>query len=540
MPVNPTYPGLYIEELPSSAHTITAAPTSITVLIGFTHPFQGEVASRGTWGTPIRIFNMTDYERYFGGVYRNAVIGRCDVGYAADQFFRNGGSDAYVIGIQPRYFNPAGTDGDIAGATGSIAGLAFTATELTDASKRITITIRNVRASSSTSGNDLADLMIAYGLQVERYPAVRLRSGPRSNYTDPTLGTYDKDFIDNRLAESQLVKVAPRVGTTYPATYAITGLQASVDLIDMPGPGFAADMFKAEPFVKVFDTDGPLDKVEIFNLLAVPGVTDFSVWSTGLSFCERKRAMYIMDPPELTSADGMGSLPTIETVFKSGAIPNSSPNGALYFPYLKTLDPSSGDVVHLPPSGYVAGIYARTDTNRGVWKAPAGLETSLLNTTGVVDEGKMTDMRQGTLNPIGVNVLRSFPGSGTVVWGARTIVAANPSFEQWRYVPVRRMALFIEQTLLRNLGWVVFEPNDEPLWAAIRMSIDAFMLGLFHQQAFQGSTPSESFMVKCDKSTTTQEDINNGKVNIVVGFRPLKPAEFVIIKIAQLAGQVQA
>jgi hypothetical protein len=144
------------------------------------------------------------------------------------------------------------------------------------------------------------------------------------------------------------------------------------------------------------------------------------------------------------------------------------------------------------------------------------------------------------LNPLGVNVLRSFPGSGTVVWGARTLVTNNPSFQQWRYVPVRRMALFLEQTLLNNLGWVVFEPNAEPLWSAIRISIEGFMLSLYRQGAFFGTTPSEAYQVKCDSTTTTDEDIGNGIVNIVVGFRPLKPAEFVIIKIAQLAGQTQA
>jgi phage tail sheath protein FI len=173
-----------------------------------------------------------------------------------------------------------------------------------------------------------------------------------------------------------------------------------------------------------------------------------------------------------------------------------------------------------------------------VWKAPAGLESSIVNTTGPIEEGRMTDMRQGTLNPLGVNVLRALPGSGTVVWGART-VASVPPHEQWRYVPVRRMALFIEQTLMRNLGWVVFEPNDEPLWSAIRLSVEGFMASLFRQAALQGSTPSQAFRVQCDSTTTLQTDIDNGIVNIVVGFRPLKPAEFVVIKIAQLAGQVQ-
>ena len=183
---------------------------------------------------------------------------------------------------------------------------------------------------------------------------------------------------------------------------------------------------------------------------------------------------------------------------------------------------------------------ATEDTNRGVWKAPAGLETILNDTSGVVPSGVMTDMRQGTLNPIGVNCLRGFPGIGTVVWGARTSVAANPAFQQYRYVPVRRMALFLEQSLVSSLTWVIFEPNDTPLWVSIRTTINNFMLGLFNQRAFAGSTPSEAFQVVCDATTTTPDDQANGIVNIVVAFAPLLPAEFVIIKIAQLAGQPAA
>jgi phage tail sheath protein FI len=218
----------------------------------------------------------------------------------------------------------------------------------------------------------------------------------------------------------------------------------------------------------------------------------------------------------------------------------TSINAALYFPYLVSLDPLSGNPIRLPPSGTVAGIFASTDANRGVWKAPAGLETVVNNVTAVVAEGVLTDNRQGVLNPLGVNCLRTFPGIGTVVFGARTTTTANPALQQWRYVPVRRMALFIEQTLYANLSWVIFEPNDTPLWTAIVTSINAFMLTLFHQNAFQGNSPKEAFQVRCDATTTTQTDINNGIVNIIVAFAPLKPAEFVVIKIAQLAGQSQS
>jgi hypothetical protein len=540
MPVNVTYPGLYIEEQPSSAHTITPAPTSITVFIGYVHPFQGECAAGNDWGKPFRIFNFEDYKRYFGELYRNAIIGRSEVGYAVSQFFLNGGSDAYVVGLRPQHFRVGADEASLLQpATGSLGGVAFTARELTDADHKITITIRNLVRRAVA--NDTADILITCGSVVENYRGVRLRSGPRATYTDPAVtASYDKDFIDNRLKASRLVEVAPDLrAAEYTAAYSAIGSQP-LELIDLQPAPWAATSYRAKEFVEAFRADGLLDKVEIFNLLVVPAVADALVWNTGLHFCEHKRAMFIMDPPEDASADGMDGLPLIQDIVEADVFPKSSANGALYFPYLKAPDPSTGETLHLPPSGYIAGIYARTDTNRGVWKAPAGLETTIVNTTGVVDEGKMTDLRQGTLNPLGVNVVRSFPGAGTVVWGARTIVTKNPSFEQWRYVPVRRMALFLEQTLLRNLGWVVFEPNDEPLWAAIRLSIESFMLSLFRQSAFQGRTPSEAFLVKCDKVTTTEEDIKLGKVNIVVGFRPLKPAEFVIIKISQLAGQVQA
>jgi phage tail sheath protein FI len=291
----------------------------------------------------------------------------------------------------------------------------------------------------------------------------------------------------------------------------------------------------------VFEEDSSLDKVAIFNLLLIPGIADNGISSEALAFCERKLAFMIMDPPVQDSADGYFplNLPLIGDDIQGSTIPKST-NGALYFPYLQSDDPLTGNVIDLPPSGFVAGLFATTDNNRGVWKAPAGLQTTILNTIGVVDTGRMTDARQGTLNPLGVNCLRDFRGIPTVIFGARTLAAQNVALEQWWYVPVRRMALFLEQTLRNNLTWVIFEPNDEPLWVAIRNSIESFMLSLFHQGAFQGDTPSKAFLVLCDATTTTQQDIDTGVVNIVVGFAPLKPAEFVIIKIAQLAGQTQS
>ena len=307
-------------------------------------------------------------------------------------------------------------------------------------------------------------------------------------------------------------------------------------------------IFNSLQFSNVFQQDTPLDKLTIFNLLVIPGVTDFTTLSEATAFCERKRAFLIMDPPQADSADGTdppGST-LIQDDFEAGVIPKSQ-NSALYFPYLTSSDPLTGQPTNpvtqqpyeIPPGGTIAGIFANTDLNRGVWKAPAGLETTLTNISDVVERGRMSDQRQGVLNQIGVNCVRNFPGIGPVVWGSRTSISENVAYQQWKYVPVRRMALFLEQSLYAALGWVVFEPNDEPLWTSIVTSIQAFMLGLFRQGAFQGSTPSQAFQVKCDSSTTTQADIDNGIVNIVVAFAPLKPAEFVVIQIAQLAGQAQ-
>jgi phage tail sheath protein FI len=189
------------------------------------------------------------------------------------------------------------------------------------------------------------------------------------------------------------------------------------------------------------------------------------------------------------------------------------------------------------PSGVVAGVYARTDGARGVWKAPAGVEATLTGVQGLVY--KLTDAENGALNPLGLNCFRNFPIYGNVLWGARTLVGSDAEGSEWKYVPVRRTALYLEESLYRGTKWVVFEPNDEPLWAQIRLNINAFMQSLFRLGAFQGKTPREAYLVKCDKETTTQDDINRGIVNILVGFAPLKPAEFVIIKIQQLAGQIQ-
>jgi phage tail sheath protein FI len=195
----------------------------------------------------------------------------------------------------------------------------------------------------------------------------------------------------------------------------------------------------------------------------------------------------------------------------------------------------NGIVKQIGASGIIAGLISRIDATRGVWKAPAGVEAGL---NAILDvQVNLTDKENGFLNKLGANSIRKFP-SGIVCWGARTLAGSDDIGSEWKYIPIRRLALFLEESLYRGTQWVVFEPNDEPLWAKVRLNLNAFMMGLFRQGAFQGTTPDKAFYVKCDAETTTQNDRNLGIVNIEVGFAPLKPAEFVIIKIQQMAGDL--
>jgi phage tail sheath protein FI len=215
-----------------------------------------------------------------------------------------------------------------------------------------------------------------------------------------------------------------------------------------------------------------------------------------------------------------------------------SRNSALFFPRLKQPNPLHDDQIEVFSSlGAISGVFARTDAQRGVWKAPAGLDATLNSVPQLAVA--LTDGENGELNPLGINCLRAFAIGGRVVWGSRTLRGADQLADEYKYIPVRRTALFIEESLYRGLKWAVFEPNDEPLWAQVRLNVGAFMHNLFRQGAFQGSKASDAYLVKCDKETTTQNDIDLGIVNILVGFAPLKPAEFVVIRLQQLAGQIE-
>ena len=279
-----------------------------------------------------------------------------------------------------------------------------------------------------------------------------------------------------------------------------------------------------------------LRHAELFNLLCLPRdgwrtdvAADLAFWASAMTFVEAERAFLLVDPPDdwATADTAVAGVRTFGT---------RSTNAALVYPRVRAADPlHDGSPEAFPPCGVVAGIIARVDTQRWLWKAPAGIDAVA---RGILEPAVMlTDIQQGTLNRYGVDAFRTFPVYGTVLWGARTLRGADELASEWKYISVRRLALYLQENLVRGTQWAVFEPNGEALWAQLRLSIGGFMQDLFEKGAFAGASKAEAYSVDCNAQTTTQGDIDRGVVNVVVRFAPLRPAEFVILKIQQMVAQ---
>lgn len=287
---------------------------------------------------------------------------------------------------------------------------------------------------------------------------------------------------------------------------------------------FAVRIAKSASVEKTLKGVRALNGVDLFHLLALPGITAPAIIARAAEYCRERRAFLLVDPPQSVRTPA-----EIEQFIRSGALPRTG-NAAIYFPWIKISDPlTTGLLRPIPPSGTIAGLLARTDATRGLWKSPAGPHAGLLGVKSL--EYNLTDHENEPLNGLGVNCLRVFPTFGPVAWGARTLEGADALASKWKYIPVRRTALFIKESVYRGTEWAAFEPNDEPLWAQIRLQVGIFMQRLFLEGAFQGTTPRDAYFVKCDRETTTTADIASGVVHIVIGFAPLRPAEFVVIKI---------
>jgi hypothetical protein len=535
MPTAVSYPGVYVEEIPSGVRTITGVATSITAFLG--------KALRGPVNQAVTIVSFGDFERIFGGLDASMTLG-----YAVRDFFANGGGQAVVVRL---YKKPSGA----AKATYEITNLTLEA-----ASEGAWGNLLRARVDqrSATDPN-----MVAVAARLGVTPAdvfdLTVRDGGTGALeTFLNLTTKESARRADRVlaAESRLVRVSS--GLTLPSNTAPSAHSGALTDADVwtaaakstpakssPASAVAADsasLGSSDYKGAVSSKSGlyALEQADLFNLLCITadargGDVPDDVYGEGLDYCVKRRAVLLVDPKG-TWADPATAQSGVAGMNLNG---DRARNAAVYFPRVKQADPRlDGQIDTFAPSGMVAGVLARTDAQRGVWKAPAGTDASLNGVAGLgVD---LTDAENGLLNPLGINCLRTFPVFGRVVWGARTMRGADAAADEYKYLPVRRTALFIEESLYRGLKWVVFEPNDEPLWAQIRLNVGAFMHNLFRQGAFQGQTPRDAYLVKCDKETTTQNDINLGVVNILVGFAPLKPAEFVIIRLQQLAGQIQA
>jgi phage tail sheath protein FI len=268
-----------------------------------------------------------------------------------------------------------------------------------------------------------------------------------------------------------------------------------------------------------------LSTVPIFNILCVPGEIDPQTIQDLQAFCVGERAFLIVD------SDPAVPLAKLENGPNNLITGVNSINSALYFPWVNSFDPQLNATRAFPPSGFVAGLYAATDSARHVWKAPAGIDASLTGESGLAIT--LTDPQNGVLNVQAINCLRNFRVYGDVIWGSRTLRGNDEVGSEWKYVPIRRFALYLESSLYDGTQWVVFEPNDETLWGQVRLNVGAFMQGLFLQGAFAGTTPQQAYFVKCDGENNPPASVAQGIVNILVGYAPLYPAEFVVIQIQQ-------
>jgi phage tail sheath protein FI len=576
MPVLPTYPGVYVEEIPSGVRTITGVATSITAFIGR--------ARRGPTNQATTINGFGDFEKEFGGLWANNALG-----FAVRDFFLNGGSQAVIVRLyHSDPGNPTATppvSPPAARAPLNVGNLHFEAASegKWGVSLRVSVDQDNIPADVAQSMNlgpaDLFNLTIRdttsgvterfLNLSVKNSPRrvdnvlkagsdlLRYKQGETPDATQPiapgvdALNTKEKALADATKALTDKQNSDPTSADLPGLKKAVTDAKKALDDALNAALGGVSDGL----WLTVLDflpAQGEankmglfaLEQADLFNLLCIPPYhapadtldVDVNLVSAAAVYCEKRRAMLLVDAPkDWTSKD------TAKNKFSDASndfVGTRSRNAALYFPRLLQPNPLHDNQFEVFGScGAVAGTFARTDAQRGVWKAPAGLDATLVGVPSL--SVPLTDDENGELNPLGINCLRAFSTAGRVLWGARTLRGSDQLADEYKYVPVRRTALYIEESLYRGLKWVVFEPNDEPLWGQIRLNVGAFMHNLFRQGAFQGSSPREAYFVKCDKETTTQNDIDLGIVNVVVGFAPLKPAEFVIIQIQQIAGQIQ-
>jgi phage tail sheath protein FI len=526
--------------------------TSITAFIGR--------AARGPDNVAHTINSFGDFERTFGGLWAASSLG-----YAVRDFYLNGGGQAIIV----RLFNvdsaaraaPANAKIKVGtfrfaaasrGAWGANLRVAINTAVSADVAARygltaadlFNLTIREVDATGATVNSEIyrnitvKDSPARVDNVLTEQSSLLKWDGVWPPSTLPTIAAVSDDVTTAQVTLAVAQAANPQVPADIAAAQtALSAALAAVAASDGKALTLADSFSPANAQANKVGLYA-LEGADLFNLLCIPPYTasddvETALVSAAASYCETRRAFLLVDPPS-----AWVDKTTAKTAFLGtpDVVGTRSANAAIMFPRLLQPDPLSGNQVEtFAPCGAVAGVFARTDASRGVWKAPAGIQATFANVPDL--SVKLTDAENGELNQLGINCLRAFPVIGQVVWGSRTLRGADQLADENKYIPVRRTTLFLEESLRRGLQWAVFEPNDESLWSAIRLNVGAFMQTLFRQGAFQGASAREAYFVKCDSETTTQSDIDLGIVNVIVGFAPLKPAEFVVISIQQLAGQ---
>lgn len=526
MPLALSYPGVYIEEVPSGVRTLTGVATSITAFVG--RALRGPVDADSK--SPVEIFSFADYERIFGGLWADSPMS-----FAVYHYFLNGGSQALIVRVHKNAL--------LAQTPAAPAPAVFSAANPGAWGARLRLRVDHDIDPDIAAANPANTL---FNLRVKD-----LGSGATETFLNLSITAGHPRFAGEVLKQaSRLLRGAPTLAARPAASVAPAA--SAADPFDDPSAtalAVAANADGAAITAAQVSAAGlragkrglfALEKSDLFNLLCIPPFSptadvDKTTWDAAAGYARERRAMVLADPPFITN--GWDEMSDVTAANAVTGVASRSENLALFFPRILMANPLRENRPEpWAPCGAVAGVMARTDAARGVWKSPAGIDATL---AGALDlQVGLTDLENGKINQLGVNCLRSFATTGPVVWGARTLKGADSLASEWKYLAVRRMALFLEESLYRGTQWVVFEPNDEPLWAQVRLNIGAFLQTLFRQGAFQGRTPREAYFVKCDRETTTQADINLGVVNILVGFAPLKPAEFVVLKLQQMAGDI--
>ncbi|MDL2232092.1 phage tail sheath subtilisin-like domain-containing protein [Ruminococcaceae bacterium OttesenSCG-928-L11] len=562
-------PGVYVEEFESGMRAMEGVSTSTAGFIGAAE--KGPVV-----GTPVFLTSFADYTRTFGGYLSESSHGPTRfLPYAVEQFFANGGARCYVMRVAPSDAKVAsavmssvvvsaknpGKWGNNIKVTVAQSSKAKTQVEavtedMATASKMYTFK----NASAFTSGDVVA--LIEKGNVVAHNRIVKIQDnvvtfenefegdivdknlvpkkiiascevnfeivcgGDYEFYENVSFNRESTDFIENVLGKSSLVNIQyNQIDEIFPPMLAMSGDAASVveTFSLFGGSDGSAKVMDESMYIGGGDVPGRRTGLEAFkeitnvSIMAIPGITAPAVQLALVAHCQNLASRFaVLDVPlELSKPQDV--LTHREIV--------DSDYAAMYHPWLQTYDMLAKKATYLPPSGAVCGIYARSDNTRGVHKAPANeVVNNCLGLSCLYNKGE-----QDLLNPAGVNLIRALPGQGIRIWGGRTC----SSNSLWKYVNVRRLFIFLEETIKSQTNWAVFEPNDEVLWVRVRQTITSFLRDMYRNGALVGASEGEAFFVNIGYDTMTQQDILNGRLICEIGVAPSRPAEFVIFRITQ-------